>query len=98
MEPGIEVTVVPHLYDLSADGTGVLCLQGVTGDLVLFSWLYERASRWILNRNDIRGHEGQTLLKSLDDDDEGEDDIAVAEAAEAALLESGPEEEEDLRF
>ena len=74
IEPGIEVTVVPHLYDLSADGTGVLCLQGVTGDLVLFSWLYERASRWILNRNDIRGHEGQTLLKSLDDDDEGEDE------------------------
>ncbi|MBN60767.1 MAG: hypothetical protein CME20_05355 [Gemmatimonadetes bacterium] len=31
-------------------------------------------------------------------DDEGEDDIAAAEAAEAALLESGPEEEEDLRF
>ena len=31
-------------------------------------------------------------------DEEGEDDLAVAEEAEAALLESGPEEEEDLRF
>ena len=31
-------------------------------------------------------------------DDEGEDDLAAAEEAEAALLESGPEEEEDLRF
>ena len=74
MESGIEVTVVPHLYDLAPDGTGVLCLQGVTGDLLLFSWLYERAARWILNRNDVRGHEGQTLLKSPEDDDEEEEE------------------------
>ena len=68
---GIEVTVVPHLYDLKADGTGILCLQGIPGDMVVLGWLYPRAARWILSRNGIRGHEGQSLLvEETDEDDE----------------------------
>ena len=27
MEPGVDVVVVPHLYDLKPEGTGVLALQ-----------------------------------------------------------------------
>jgi len=38
-EPGVDVTVVPHLYDLKPDGTGLLCLSGITGDLLVCSWL-----------------------------------------------------------
>jgi NAD-dependent dihydropyrimidine dehydrogenase PreA subunit len=77
-ERGVEVTVVPHLYDLTPDGTGMLCLRGIAGDMVLLSWLYPRAARWILDRNDVRGQEGTTLLvadEDEDDDDEEERDL-----------------------
>ncbi|MCA9230652.1 MAG: ferredoxin family protein [Planctomycetales bacterium] len=83
-ERGIDVTVVPHLYDLKPDGSGMLCLSGISGDLVVCSWLYPRAARWILDRNQIRGQEGKTLLKSLgetDDDDEA-DEEAIDDLAE----------------
>lgn len=83
MERGIEVTLVPNLYDLTPDGTGMLCLQGVSGDMVVLSWLYPRAARWILNRNGVRGHEGSTLLEEdPDDDDEDEVDELDAKIAD----------------
>ncbi len=69
-ERGIEVTVVPNLYDLRPDGTGMLCLSGISGDLVICSWLFPRAARWILDRNQICGQEGTTLLKSLGEDED----------------------------
>ncbi len=71
--PGLDVTVVPHLYDLKTDGTGMLCLTGIEGDVVVCSWLYPRAARWVLDRNGIRGREGVSLLKSLGEDDEAEE-------------------------
>ena len=61
MESGIDVTVIPHLYDLKADGTGMLALDGIKGNVIVLSWLYERAARWVLDRNGIRGAEGQTV-------------------------------------
>ncbi|MEX0867715.1 MAG: ferredoxin family protein [Pirellulales bacterium] len=73
MEPGIEVTLVPHLYDLKPDGTGMLCLQNMPGNFVVISWLYERAAFWTLDRNKVRGRFGQTVLKfETDDEDDGE--------------------------
>jgi NAD-dependent dihydropyrimidine dehydrogenase PreA subunit len=74
MERGIEVTVVPNLYDLAPDGTGMLCIQGIAGDMIICSWLYPRAAHWILERNGIHGQIGSTLLKSESDEDEEEDD------------------------
>ena len=73
---GLDVTVVPNLYDLKADGTGMLCLSGIAGDLVVCSWLFPRAARWVLHRNKILGQEGTTLLQSLgeSDDDDFEDE------------------------
>lgn len=75
-ERGVEVTVIPHLYDLAPDGTGMLCLQGIAGDMVVLSWLYSRGAFWTLDRNGIRGREGTTLLISDegDDDDEADDE------------------------
>jgi len=84
-ERGIDVTVVPHLYDLKPDGSGLLCLSGITGDLLVCSWLYPRAARWILDRNQIRGQEGTTLLKSQGespDDEETQDEETQDEEAE----------------
>lgn len=81
-QPGIDVTVVPHLYDLKADGTGMLCLTGIAGDVVVCSWLYPRAARWILDRNGIRGSEGVSLLKSLGESGEDEEDNEADQADE----------------
>lgn len=79
MERGIEVTVVPHLYDLTPDGTGMLCLQGISGDMVIVSWLFARGAFWTLDRNGIRGREGKTLLVNESEEDE-DDEEADAEA------------------
>jgi len=73
-KPGVDVTVVSHLYDLTAEGTDMLCLSGITDDLVVCSWLYPRGARWILARNAVLGQEGISLLKSLGDDEEDVDD------------------------
>ncbi len=83
-EPGIEVTIVPHLYDLKPDGPGMMGLQAITTDFVVISWLYERATRWTLDRNNIRGKEGTTLL--VHETDEDEDDLLDDEPAEEDKL------------
>ncbi len=73
-EPGIDVTVVPHLYDLKPDSTGMLALQGIGGNMVVCSWMFERAAHWILDRNGIAGHLGTTLLVGDDEDEDGEEE------------------------
>lgn len=70
MENGIDVVIIPNLYDLKPDGTGMLALQGISGNMIVLSWLYERAAHWILDRNGINGHVGETLIRPDEDDDE----------------------------
>jgi Pyruvate/2-oxoacid:ferredoxin oxidoreductase delta subunit len=72
-EPGISVTLVPHLYDMNAEHSGSGFLREVQGDLIVLGWLYERAMRWTLDRSGVRGHAGETQLRGEDDDDEDED-------------------------
>lgn len=76
MDPEIDVSLVPHLYDMQADHTGLLFLRSVPGDVVVMSWMYPRAARWILTRQGVKGHEGISLLKSEgeEDDDEFEEE------------------------
>jgi len=85
-ERAVEVTVIPHLYDLTPDGTGMLCLSGITGDMVVLSWLFDRGAFWTLDRNGIRGREGKTLLVSEaeDEEDEEADEEAVDEKQRVA--------------
>ena len=88
-EAGLDVTVVPHLYDLKPDGTGMLALQGIKGDMIVCSWLYERAAHWILDRNGIEGHEGTTLIRPDDvDEDEEELEEEMATAEKSRVIES----------
>lgn len=73
---GIDVAVVPHLYDIKADSPALLGLSTAAGDLVICSWLYPRAAFWTLDRNGIDGHFGETLIPAYgeseeDDEDEG---------------------------
>lgn len=72
MEPGIDVSIVPNLYDMQPDHTGLLFLRSVSGPLVVLGWLYPRAIRWTLDRQGVRGQEGITLLVT-DDEDEADD-------------------------
>lgn len=74
MEPGVEVGVVPHLYDLTEDHTGTLYLRSVSGPLVVLGWLYPRSAYWTLYRHGIRGKQGTVLL--LDDGLDEEDRAA----------------------
>lgn len=73
MEPDLEVSVVPNLYDLHPDHTGMLFLGSVRGDMVVLSWLYPRAAFWLLDRNGIKGHFGSTQLKPPPDDEDEAD-------------------------
>jgi NAD-dependent dihydropyrimidine dehydrogenase PreA subunit len=73
MEPGLDVSVIPYLYDLGAEHTGRLFLEGVQGDMVVLSWLYPRAAFWLLDRDGIKGHFGETKLKPPADEDEEEE-------------------------
>jgi NAD-dependent dihydropyrimidine dehydrogenase PreA subunit len=68
MTDGIDVLVIPHLYDLPPDNSAILALQNLPGDFVLLSWLYARAAHWILDRHDIRGRLGETAFKSAWDE------------------------------
>ena len=70
MESGVDVVVIPNLYDLKPDGTGMLALQGISGNMIVCSWLFERAAHWILDRNSILGQVGETMIQRQDDDDE----------------------------
>jgi hypothetical protein len=76
VENDVDVSLVPHLNDLTADHTGLLYLRRVPGDVVILSWLYPRAARWILDRNGVKGQAGVSLLKPAD---AGEDDGTPAE-------------------
>jgi Pyruvate/2-oxoacid:ferredoxin oxidoreductase delta subunit len=66
----VDVSLVPNLYDLSGDHSGMLFLRSAPGDLVILAWLFPRASRWILDRNGVKGQIGESLLNEPDDDDE----------------------------
>lgn len=81
-EPGIDVTVIPHLYDLKPEGTGLLALQGIAGDIIVCSWLFERAAHWVLDRNNVHGHVGTTLIQPEEDDDDFDDEELEDETAE----------------
>jgi len=73
MEPGLDVSIVPHLYDLDAAHTGRLFLSSVAGDMVVLSWLYPRAAFWLLDRDGIQGHFGETQLKPPAEEEDEEE-------------------------
>ncbi len=70
VESGVEVGVVPHIYDLSDDHTGLLYLRSIPGPLVVLCWVYPRPAYWMLYRHGVRGRRGRVLLvdESLDGD------------------------------
>lgn len=81
LDPQVDVSLVPHLYDLTADHSGMLFLKSVRGDMVVLSWLFSRAARWILDRDGVKGKVGVSLLKPAFNE-EDEEEPAPADEAE----------------
>src|SRR6266849_6496846 len=66
LEPGLDVSIVPYLYDLSPDHTGRLYLESVSGDMVVLGWMYPRAAFWVLDRDGMNGRFRESQLKPAD--------------------------------
>ncbi|MCE9534700.1 MAG: ferredoxin family protein [Planctomycetes bacterium] len=76
MESGLDVSIIPNLYDLGPDHTGRMFLEGVSGDIVVLCWHFPRAAFWLLDRIGIKGHLGEVQLKpprEVDEDEETEE-------------------------
>lgn len=67
---GVRVLRVPHLYDLSKDSETFKTLRALEGDLIVMSWLFDRATHWTLDRQGVRGQVGEVLLKQEHEDEE----------------------------
>ena len=76
LDPEIEVSIVPNLYDLSHDHSGLLFLQGIHGDVVVLSWLFPRATQWILDRTGVKGKAGTVFLVGEEDEEDEDQDEA----------------------
>lgn len=63
MERDVDVSLVPHLYDLTEDHSGLLYLRSLKKDFVLLSWSYPRAAHWVLDRMGVKGNIGKVLLE-----------------------------------
>src|SRR5205823_14507780 len=72
MESGLDVSVVPYLYDLDPDHTGRLFLESVQGDMVVLGWMFPRAAFWVLDRDGIKGQYGENSIEVKDEDEEEE--------------------------
>jgi NAD-dependent dihydropyrimidine dehydrogenase PreA subunit len=81
MEPGLDVSIIPYLYDLGPEHTGRLYLESVKGDMVVLSWLFPRAAFWLLDRCGIKGSFGESRLKPPADDLDEEDEEGAPEPA-----------------
>jgi len=90
MESGIELSIVPHLYDLGPDHTGRLFLESIQGDMVFLAWLFPRAAYWLLDRDGIGGTEGQSPLHPLAPKDEDEDEEPTVKAPGIGSAIGGP--------
>ncbi len=78
---GVDVLVVPHLYDLAFDSETFKSLRARTGPLIVCAWLFDRATHWVLDRNAIRGRVGETLMKPATEDEDADDAAANASGA-----------------
>jgi hypothetical protein len=79
MEPGLDVSIVPYLYDLDAEHTGRLFLESLQGDMVILGWLYPRAAFWLLDRCGIKGHYGENNIQIKSDESEENEEEAQEE-------------------
>ena len=66
-DENLSVTVVPHLYDLAAEGAVVHRLRSLDGHLLVLAWLPSRASYWLLRNAGVRGTRGKVRDEPRED-------------------------------
>jgi NAD-dependent dihydropyrimidine dehydrogenase PreA subunit len=71
-DTSFEVIVIPHVYHLRPESPSLTALLAIHGDVLVFAWLYPRATHWVLDRHGIRGHEGETPLRSSQEQPESD--------------------------
>lgn len=72
---GIDVLVIPHLYDLPKTSDSFAQLKEIEGDVIVVSWIFSRAAHWVLDRNGVGGQFGDVSLEDQDPDElEASDD------------------------
>lgn len=79
---GVNVVIVPHLYDLPKGGESLQTLSSLEGNLIVVSWIFPRAAHWVLDRNGVRGQLVAVSLNADDEDPDPVDDAAEQEAIE----------------
>lgn len=62
MVHGLEVTLVTDLTSLDDDDTGILCLEGITGDMVMLSWIQSADAHRSLAERGIYGRLGRSVF------------------------------------
>ena len=63
---GLNVRVVPSIYDLYDYDPGVQSVRDVLGDLIFIGWHYPRALKWILARNHVEVNGSSRKLHCID--------------------------------
>ena len=51
----VDLTIVPHLYDLDPAGPTMAFLREIEGPMIVVSWLYPRAAFWTLRTGGVDG-------------------------------------------
>ena len=72
--PGVTVIDVPHLYDLPSKGESLDRLRGTDENLLVVSWIYGRAARWVLDRSGVRGSADESAGVMAESNDEVQSD------------------------
>lgn len=92
--PGVRVLDVPHLYDLKADSDVIQTLRETDSALIVASWLFPRATHWLLDRLGVCGQIGATAFDEPDDDEPENDDSAAD--AETRVTELFPRQQRTI--
>ena len=73
--PQLDVIRIPNLYDLNSESESLRTLQALDEDFVIITWLYDRSTHWILDRNAVSGQVGEIQLIIEGEDDDLEDEL-----------------------
>jgi Pyruvate/2-oxoacid:ferredoxin oxidoreductase delta subunit len=74
LESGLDVSIVPYLYDLDPEHTGRMFLESIQGDMVVLAWMFPRAAFWLLDRDGIKGHYAENQIAPPAEVEEDEED------------------------
>ena len=88
--PGASVLSVPHLYDVPHRGDVARRLSAIDGPIVVVSWIFERAARWVLARHGVATERQLRCIDLKDQPDPNRVADRVREQIREQICEQGP--------